>query len=216
LTKSGENASFWAKWAPNYNDAVKNNPLFDTMVQKVVHDIGHVSKVLDVATGTGLAAFQLAASADDVQGIDLVPEMIEVAQKKAFEKNINNITFSVQGAYQLDFPDNFFDAVVILNALHTMQNPEAALSEAKRVLKPTGLLATPTPCHGQNEQTIAQLQKIHDSRFGFRDYQMFTDKSLSGLIKSCGFKEITKETAQHVMDESGFLMIITYLLAMPD
>ncbi len=216
MTKSGENASFWAEWAPDYDKAVKKNPLFDSMAQKAAHDIGHVARVLDVATGTGLAAFQLADCVMEVQGVDLVPEMIEVAQKKVFDRNINNITFSVQGAYQLDFPDNHFDAVVILNALHTMQNPEIALSEAKRVLKPKGLIATPTPCHGQNKQTKAQLQKMHDSGLGFRDYQMFSNETLSGLIKNCGFTEITRETVQHVMDSTGFLMIITYILARPE
>ena len=143
------------------------------------------------------------------------PEMIAVAEHKARERNVNNIRFSVQGAYELDFLDHVFDAVVILNALHAMQRPEQALAEAKRILKPDGLLIVPTPCHGQTEQTREQLRRMAGAGFGFKDYQEFTSDSLYQLVLSCGFMEVDRETIQWVFEGTGFRMIMEYLAVRP-
>ena len=210
----GENAAFWGGWAPIY-DQTSSNEHYEALAYRIAEDIGTVDRVLDIATGTGLAAFQLAKHVRLVEAVDMSPEMIAVAEHKASEKNVNNIRFFVQGAYELDFPDNAFDAVVILNALHAMQRPELALAEAKRVLKLDGLLIVPTPCHGQTEQTREQLRRMAEAGFGFKDYQQFTSDSLYQLVLSCGLVEVERETIQWVFEETGFRMILEYLAVRP-
>jgi phosphatidylethanolamine/phosphatidyl-N-methylethanolamine N-methyltransferase len=143
----GENVAFWGKWAPTY-DQTSSNKNYDAVAHRIAEDVGTADRVLDVATGTGLVAFELAKNVCLVEAVDMSPEMIAVAEHKARERSVNNIRFSVHEAYELDFLDHVFDAVAILNALHTMQRPEQALAEARRVLKPEGLLILPTPCHG--------------------------------------------------------------------
>jgi phosphatidylethanolamine/phosphatidyl-N-methylethanolamine N-methyltransferase len=210
----GENAAFWGRWAPTY-DQTSSNERYDALARRIAEDIGTVDSVLDIATGTGLVAFELAKNVRLVQAVDMSPEMIAVAEHKASERHVNNIRFSVQGAYELDFPSHVFDAVVILNALHTMQRPEQALAEARRVLKPDGLLIVPTPCHGQTEQTREQLRRMAEAGFGFKDYQQFTSDSLYQLVLSCGFMEIERETIQWVFEETRFRMIVEYLAVRP-
>ena len=210
----GENAVFWGRWAPTY-DQTSSNEHYDELARRIAKDIGTVDRVLDIATGTGLVAFELAKNARLVEAVDMSPEMIEVAEHKASERNVNNIRFSVQGAYELDFPDHIFDAVVVLNALHTMQRPEQALAEAKRVLNPDGLLIVPTPCHGQTEQTREQLRRMAKAGFEFTDYQEFTSHNLYQLVLSCGFMELEREIIEWIFEETGFRMILEYLAARP-
>jgi ubiquinone/menaquinone biosynthesis C-methylase UbiE len=210
----GENAAFWGRWAPTY-DQTSSNKHYDALACRIAEDVGTVDRALDIATGTGLVAFELAKSMRLVEAVDTSPEMIAVAEHKARERNVNNIRFSVQGAYELDFLEHVFDAVVILNALHTMQRPEQALAEAKRVLKPEGLFIVPTPCDGQTEQTREQLRRMAEAGFGFKDYQQFTSDSLCQLVLSHGFMEVERETIQWVFEETGFRMILEYLAVRP-
>jgi len=55
----GENAAFWGRWAPTY-DQTSSNEYYNALARRIAEDIGTVDRVLDIATGTGLVAFELA------------------------------------------------------------------------------------------------------------------------------------------------------------
>ncbi len=103
--------------------------------------IGHISggKVLDAATGSGgfirflvdgLKAF------DEIIGIDN-SERGAAAFAEAF-RDRQKIRFKQMDVAQMGFPDETFDTVCIANSLHHLPNPEQALYELKRVLRPGG------------------------------------------------------------------------------
>ena len=92
-------------------------------------------KILDLCTGTGFAAFKVAAAFpfSSIDAIDQINGMLDIARKKAKERSINNIDFKTGNAASLDYEDNKFDFIVTSNA-------PIYLSEAARVLEPEGLL----------------------------------------------------------------------------
>ena len=96
---------------------------------------------LDVATGTGDLAFQLAKTIGitHVTGLDLIEPMITRAQKKA-RNNKGSIPVSfIQGdALALPFPDDSFACVTSAFSLRNMPDVALALKEMKRVVKPGG------------------------------------------------------------------------------
>jgi ubiquinone/menaquinone biosynthesis C-methylase UbiE len=94
-------------------------------------------KILDVGTGPGIIALQLAEMGHDVTGVDLAEGMLEEANKNAKRYGIN-VTFEIGDAQSLPFPDNSFDAVVSRWVLWTLPEPERALREWHRVVKPGG------------------------------------------------------------------------------
>ncbi|MPM84649.1 Ubiquinone/menaquinone biosynthesis C-methyltransferase UbiE [bioreactor metagenome] len=65
-------------------------------------------KVLEIATGTGLIAVNVANSVESIIATDFSPKMIETAKKKGAPDNVH---FSVEDATALSFPDHIFDAV---------------------------------------------------------------------------------------------------------
>jgi ubiquinone/menaquinone biosynthesis C-methylase UbiE len=97
--------------------------------------------VLDVACGPGLLACVLASYAQNVTGIDLVPAMIEKAQKTQQEKSLSNIDWKIGEILPLPFVDSNFSVVVCRYAFHHFLKPEAVLKEMIRVAKPKGKVA---------------------------------------------------------------------------
>jgi SAM-dependent methyltransferase len=96
--------------------------------------------VLDVATGTGrlpLALLHHAHFQGRVIGLDLSRRMLAHAASK-LDRNRARLLWSP--AETLPFPDNTFDVVTCLESLEFMENPDAVLWEAVRVLRPGGLL----------------------------------------------------------------------------
>lgn len=100
-------------------------------------------RVLDVACGTGLVA-RLAARqvgvAGRVTGLDLVPEMLEVA-RTVLPGVGPPIEWCEGDAASLPFPDGSFDAVFCHQGLQFFTDRAAALREIRRVLAPAGRIA---------------------------------------------------------------------------
>lgn len=95
--------------------------------------------ILDVGTGTGVIALLLAEMGHKVTGIDLAEEMLARAREKAKRANLP-VDFKSGDAENLPFEENVFDAVVNRHVLWNMPNPERAVSEWARVVKPGGKL----------------------------------------------------------------------------
>ncbi|HJH25688.1 MAG TPA: hypothetical protein C5S37_02705 [Methanophagales archaeon] len=102
---------------------------------------GEKLKILDVGTGNGSLALLLAEMGHDVVGIDISEEMLSVARKKAKEREVNP-DLRIGDAESLDFGEESFDAVVSRIVLWTLPQPETAISEWRRVLKPRGKVYT--------------------------------------------------------------------------
>jgi len=93
-------------------------------------------KIVDLATGTGDLALALQKKLPDaeVTGVDFLPEMLELAQRKGVRKTI------LADAMKLPFPDASFDCVTIAFGLRNMENWRDALGEMSRVLRRDGHL----------------------------------------------------------------------------
>ena len=101
--------------------------------------LGEKPVLLDLACGTGWAvryAANLAKGQGIFYGVDNSSKMIE--QAKAGSKSYLNVDFRKSRVEALPFDNNFFDFVISSNAFHHFSDPEKALKEACRVLKPRG------------------------------------------------------------------------------
>jgi ubiquinone/menaquinone biosynthesis C-methylase UbiE len=101
-------------------------------------------RVLDVACGTGLVTFRAAQTVGPtghVHGVDISGRMIDGAQQRAQERRLTNVTFSRMDAESLDMASASFDVVICSLGLMYLPNPELAVREMRRVLRPGGRLA---------------------------------------------------------------------------
>lgn len=97
-------------------------------------------RVLDSGCGTGNFSLGLGLRGYNVEGIDISHAMLQRARLKAKKAGLANVEFKewdIERGLAL-YPDATFDCVVSVNALYTLRNPEAAISEYLRILKPSG------------------------------------------------------------------------------
>jgi demethylmenaquinone methyltransferase/2-methoxy-6-polyprenyl-1,4-benzoquinol methylase len=95
-------------------------------------------RVLDLAGGTGDVAFRIKAAggqATEVTVADINPDMLEVGRGRAAARGIDGVTFTEANAEKLPFADRSFDMVTIAFGIRNVPRIEAALAEARRVLR---------------------------------------------------------------------------------
>jgi len=98
--------------------------------------------VLDIGTGSGLLAIELAKAKDchfNIIAIDISENMIRQATENARQAGVEHrIKFLVSTAAALPFPDSYFDLVISYASLHHWFEPVAVFNEVERIVKETG------------------------------------------------------------------------------
>ncbi len=204
--------SYWANNASKYGK--NTNKDIKSLLRRIQGDIGHANRVLDVAAGTGNVSLFLAKYVQHVDCLDIESKMIAVAREKAEKAKIENISFHVQSAYELNFPDAVFDVVVILNSLHVMDTPRSALNEARRVIKPKGLIFVPTYCHAETKRGLDNYRKW-SLKSGHKSYHLFSIDILCELVSNCGFEIKKKDIIEINHGRETGVMILGYIVASP-
>jgi demethylmenaquinone methyltransferase / 2-methoxy-6-polyprenyl-1,4-benzoquinol methylase len=96
-------------------------------------------RILDVATGTGMVAFALAARGAEVTALDQSEAMLAVARSRYAGAGAGGqISFITGEAEHLPFEDASFDALTFTYLLRYVDDPAATLTELARVVRPGG------------------------------------------------------------------------------
>ena len=95
-------------------------------------------RALDSGTGTGALAFALSELVREVVAVDVDPELLDEARKRAGDQA--NVEFLEADATALPFADGDFDLAGSLRTLHHLPRPELAVAELVRVTRPGGTL----------------------------------------------------------------------------
>jgi SAM-dependent methyltransferase len=98
------------------------------------------SRSLDLATGPGTIALELAARGSAVVGVDIAAEQVATATRVAKERNLDDhVHFRVGDAEHTGLEANAFDLVTAGQCWHWFDR-NAAMAETRRVLRPEGVL----------------------------------------------------------------------------
>jgi phosphatidylethanolamine/phosphatidyl-N-methylethanolamine N-methyltransferase len=130
-------ARAYGRWAPVYD--LVFGPVFArgrSLAAAAAVKVG--GRVLEVGVGTGLSLPAYAKSRS-VVGIDISAPMLEKATARVQRLGLRNVErLAVMDAERLELPDESFDVVVAQYVVTAVPNPEVALHEFARVLRPGG------------------------------------------------------------------------------
>lgn len=96
-----------------------------------------VLRVLDIGTGPGFFAINLALAGHEVTAVDVTEEMLQYAKSNA-ESYGARVDFALHRGEFLPFKDDSFDLIVSRNVIWNLEYPKQALAEWTRVLAPGG------------------------------------------------------------------------------
>ena len=125
-------------------------------------------RVLDLGCGTGYGTADLARVASSAVGVDLAPDAIGYALN-----HFPGVRFLECSASAVPFPPASFDLVTGFEVIEHLRDWRALLTEAHRVLDPSGVLIVSTPNKGYYAEARANAgpNPFHEHEFEFREFQ---------------------------------------------
>ena len=175
--------NFWDRNAGRYDRFMRRDAAAYERLYELLRPVVRRKTVLELATGTGLIARNIAAGAAHIEATDASREMI--AQAKG-ESHSSKLYFSVQDMFSLPYADNSFDVVIVANALHIVPEPERALSEIRRVLKDDGVLVAPTFTHANNS-FLGKVKAFFMGLAGFPLHSKWTSEEYLKFLEENGW-----------------------------
>lgn len=157
--------------------------------------------ILDIATGTGDFAIEaMSLQPDKIVGVDISEGMLNVGREKIKRKGFSDaITLKKGDSENLDFEDNYFDAVIVSFGVRNFENLSKGLVEMNRVLKRDGSCV------------IVEFSK--PKFFPFKQLYNFYFSSILPLIGKFVSKDKSAytylpESVKHFPDGADFLKIL--------
>lgn len=119
-------------------DASALRPLHRALIELTVS--APLGDVIDIGCGQGTLLKLLASRSRRAVGVDIDADARQLARAELLLAGIDNCSLRQGDMYALPFGDESFDTVILDDVVRTAAQPEAALAEASRLLKPAGRL----------------------------------------------------------------------------
>ena len=159
-------------------------------------------RALDSGTGSGALAFALAPHVREVVGVDIVPELLEQARKRA--EQLPNVTFVEGDSTKLPFEYGSFDLAGTLRTLHHIARPELAMAELVRVTRPRGRVLVIDQIAPVDPLAAAELNRFERARDPSHS-RALADVDLRGLFESNGLVLIRAEYEREPRELDAYL-----------
>jgi SAM-dependent methyltransferase len=219
-------------WADDWATAQEwlARPAYDAILDELAPWLD--VRLLDLGCGSGGFASLAAARGAVIAGVDISPELIEIA-----ERRVPDGAFRVGDMTRLPYADGSFGAVTGLNSFQYVRDPVAALREAARVVRPGGRLVamawgTAQECEGADlgaRPAPSLFDLLHEAGLNvgelrtvacpwrYRDENM----ALRGLMSAVGLDtftepdEVRDAIAPYRRDDGSFVLrnVVHYVVA---
>ncbi len=175
----------WAELAEPSNER-----LYEAVLREL--GAGPGMNLLDIGCGSGYALRMAAERGAAVTGLDITPELIEIAAER-----VPGATLVRAAMDALPFADRSFDAAVGFNAVQFAESAERAVGEAARVVRLGGLVAATTFAEAERNESTALHVALEPLRSGapgaaaHLPYSLSEPGGLEALLASAGLEPVT-------------------------
>lgn len=169
-------------------------------------------RVLDLASGSGHPAIDVARRVGpkgSVIASDFAPEMVEATQRRVTDAGLTNVETRVVDMERIEFPDESFDAATCRFGVMFCPQPEKALQEIRRVLRPGGRFALSvwdmperSPAQTVLGEALRQFGRparpVDFNAPGV--YQLAPEGKLAAMMGAAGFSNVEVESMPLTME----------------
>ena len=186
---------FWQK--RTYEDLADKNAL-QTFLK---HQEGPKTKILDVGAGYGRNALVYASQYDSCTLLDPSQKNLDLA--KVNLKNYSHISFVKGTAEKIPFAAKSFDTVVCVRVFHHLFDPEPAITEFSRILKPGGELYLEV---ANKQHALALLKSLFNGTFNEILSPLPLERRSQANIKDKSITFVNHNTLviDHLLKDHGF------------
>lgn len=169
---------FIARWYTRIRSGPEYVAQCASRARELTKDLPEGAEILEVAPGPGVLAVELARLGRfRVTGVDISRTFVEIAKERAHNAGVR-VRFVEGNASQLPFPNSSFDLVVSQAAFKNFSEPQAAVDEMYRVLRPGGSAIIQDMRKESTDESIRQ--EVHAMKLGLIPSFM-TRRALLGL-----------------------------------
>lgn len=163
--------------------------------------------VLEFGCGTGSTALLHAPHVKHYLATDLSPAMIDIAREKLHNSGITNVQFETASLGAPDHRDQRFGAVLGLNILHLLDDPQAAIGQAFELLEPGGAFITSTACLQDTRRYLKPVLFLARILGLAPPVTFLSRKQLDADIESAGFR-IAHRWTPEVAPDTYFVVAV--------
>jgi SAM-dependent methyltransferase len=165
-------------------------------------------RLIDIACGPGVVTAALAPNAASVVAFDATAEMLAKAKARCAKAGVNNVEFKSGDAEHLPFADAQFDGAVTRAAVHHFVDPQNAINEMFRVLRPGGVAVIADVTSSVN----AEESQLHNAIERLRDpshVRMLPASALDAAARRAGFRDLEAATWDMDRELEEWLTIVS-------
>jgi ubiquinone/menaquinone biosynthesis C-methylase UbiE len=188
--------TYWSRFSEGFDDKqayTAGAELISLMTERLAAK-KNLGDVLEFGCGNGRYTRSIVEQARSVVATDYSKEMVEAASR--ILSDCRNVSVAQADCHETSYEAASFDTVMMANLIHVVDRPEVVVREAKRLLKPEGmLLITSFTIDGMSVLNKLRLVFRYKRTFGAfpKHTTMFTVDSLRRLLTAEGF--VVKEAA---------------------
>ena len=183
--------TYWSRFVEDYDNKRKyvGGRELDALMKRKFEEQQDLGKLLEFGCGTGDFTRCVVAQSESVLATDYSSQMVSAMERIFADES--KVKVQQADCQATNLPDDSFDTVMMSNLIHVIPEPQSAMAEAHRLLRPGGtlLLSCFTVENTAVWHKLALLYRYLVTFGGLpKDRTAFTVASLSEAVRSRGFE----------------------------